>query len=76
VPLFAAAATGVEFLTALGLLIGWRLKLFAWASALLSGSFFVTMWIAGGPKGPLDFSVFTVSAASLLLASRSEQARA
>lgn len=73
IPTLAVVATVTESLIAIGLLIGWKLKLFAWASALLAGNFFVTMWMAGGPKGPLDYSVLTVSAASLLLASRSNR---
>jgi putative oxidoreductase len=68
VPALAWGATLAEVVIALGLVVGWRLRLFAIASGVLAASFFTTMILAGGFKGPLDYSVFTVSAASFLLA--------
>lgn len=69
VPVLAWAATIAEVAFAIGLLIGWKLRWFALGSGLLLLSFAVTMSITGGVKGPLDYSVFTASAAALFLAS-------
>ena len=59
-------ATIAEIVIAVGLLIGWKLRWFAYASSLLLLIFAVTMMMAHGIKPPLDYSVLTASAASLL----------
>lgn len=64
----AIAATAAEVAIAIGLVVGWRLRLFAIASGVLAASFAVAMTLADGPQGPLAYSVFTVCAASLYLA--------
>ncbi len=61
-------ATGAEVVIALGLLIGWHLRWFALAAALLLLSFALTMTIAVGVKAPLDYSVFAATAAAFYLA--------
>ena len=68
VPALAWAATLVEVLVALGLIIGWKLRWVALAGGLLLLSFAITMTIALGLKAPLDFSVFGVAAGAFLLA--------
>jgi hypothetical protein len=69
IPALAIAATALEVIIPLGLLTGWRLQAFALASGALAAAFFATMILASGFKPPLDYSVFTVSAASFYLAS-------
>lgn len=70
-------ATIAEIGIAFGLLAGWRLKWFALASGLLLIMFALTMMIADGVKGPLDYSVLTAAAASFFLASyQTEPAKA
>ncbi len=66
-PFLAVAATVAE--TALGLLLlaGFRLRRTALASSLLLGIFAISMAISFGIKSPLDGSVFSASAAALLL---------
>lgn len=60
-------ATLAESVIAVGLLVGWRLRVFALASALLLTLFGMTMVLAHGPKAPLDYSVFSAVGAALLL---------
>ena len=67
IPLLAWVSTIAEALLAFGLLVGWQLRWFALASALLLLSFAVTMTLALGVKPPLDYSVFTAAAAAFLL---------
>lgn len=64
----AVAATLAEVLLAIALLVGWRLRATALASAALASSFVLAMTLSLGPKAPLDYSVLAVVAASLLLA--------
>ncbi|MEW4563850.1 MauE/DoxX family redox-associated membrane protein [Bremerella sp. JC770] len=66
-------ATIAEVILAIGLLIGWKLRWFAWASGALLLVFAVTMTIATGIKSPLDYSVFTAAAGSFLLAAISKR---
>lgn len=72
VPILAWLATIAETLLGFALLVG----VFTRAAALLSGIllilFAATMSLALGIKTPLDFSVFTASAAAFLLASQSD----
>jgi len=67
IPLTGWAATAVELLLGLGLLIGWQLPWVSLASALLLLFFGLAMLLALGPKSPLDYSVFTASCAAFLL---------
>lgn len=63
----AITATTLEVLFALLLLIGFKTKLTALASAILLVVFALTMTISIGIKAPLDYSVWTGAAACLLL---------
>lgn len=65
---FAVIATVSEILLGLWLLIGIRLQWAAFASAALLLSFALSMTLADGVKGPLNYSVFTAFAAALALA--------
>lgn len=68
IPALAWFATLAEVLLAVVLIVGWRLRMSALASGLLLLSFAVTMTIAGGVKGPLDYSVFVAAGGAFLLA--------
>lgn len=61
-------STVAEVVFAIGLLIGWRLRLFALLSGLLMLIFAATMVFAIGIKAPLDYSVFGAAAGAFLLA--------
>jgi len=71
IPFLAWAATAAELVLGIALLIGFRLRWAALGSALLLLLFATAMAISLGIKSPLDYSVFSASAAALLLASRS-----
>lgn len=60
-------ATILEIAIAVGLLLGWQLRWFALAAAVLLAIFATTMVVALGPKPPLDYSVFTAASAAFLL---------
>lgn len=76
VPVVGWTATVAEIVIAIGLLIGWRLRWFSLAAALLLTLFASAMFAALGPKPPLDFSVLSaVGAASLLFAATGRQDR-
>lgn len=64
----AWAATVLEVLFGIGLLIGWKLRYFALASGVLLLIFALSMTLAFGIKAPLDYSVFTASAGAFVLA--------
>jgi uncharacterized membrane protein YphA (DoxX/SURF4 family) len=68
IPFLAWAATVAEAGLGVALLIGKRLRPVAFASAGLLALFGVAMAISFGIKEPLDYSVFSASAAALLLA--------
>ena len=68
VPVLAVMATIGEGLFGLLLLIGFRTRLAATGSGVLSLLFAISMAISFGIESPLGYSVFTVSAASFLLA--------
>lgn len=68
IPLFSWSATILEILIALLLILGIKLRLTAFFSALLLLSFIISMTIAFGIKSSFDYSVFTACAASLFLA--------
>ena len=71
IPFLAWAATVAEASLGLALLLplrGRASRIVALASAALLAVFGLTMAISFGPKEPLDYSVFSASAAALLLA--------
>jgi putative oxidoreductase len=74
IPLLAWAATIVETSLAVALLVGFRLQWTALGSALLLAWFGTAMALTAGPKSPLDYSVFSGSAAALLVAARERRA--
>ncbi len=69
IPIAGWTATVLEVVLAVGLLIGFQLRLFAFASGLLLSIFAVTMTIAFGPEAPLSYSVWSAAAGAFLLAS-------
>jgi uncharacterized membrane protein YphA (DoxX/SURF4 family) len=76
IPFLAWAATVCE--TTLGVLLiagVWRRPV-AWAAAVLLAMFATAMAISFGLKAPLDYSVYSASAAAVMLALQSEAARA
>jgi putative oxidoreductase len=64
----AWSATAAETVLGVALLLGVQRRAVAFASAVLLAIFGGAMAISFGPKAPLDYSVFTASAAALLLA--------
>jgi uncharacterized membrane protein YphA (DoxX/SURF4 family) len=70
IPFLAVAATAAELALGLALVVGFRLRWTALASAALLALFGIAMAISFGPKEPLDYSVFSAAAAALLLAER------
>lgn len=69
----AILATGAEVVFALCLLIGYKTELFARLSGGLLLLFAVAMALSTGIKGPLDYSVFTASAAAFALGMMKEK---
>ena len=67
VPIVAIVATVAEVALAILLLVGYRLRLVAYASAALLFLFAAAMTVALGMKSPLDYSVFAAAAAAFLL---------
>lgn len=63
------AATVLEVVLAVGLLVGIRLRAVAFASGMLLVVFAVTMTTAFGPEPPLSYSVWAAAAGAFLLAS-------
>jgi putative oxidoreductase len=66
-PYLAVAATAAESCLGIALLTGFRLRQTAVASAILLALFATAMTLSGGIKSALDASVFSASAAALLL---------
>ena len=66
-PFLAVAATAAETTIGILLIVGFRLRWTALAAAILLALFGIAMAISGGIKSPLDASVFSASAAALLL---------
>jgi uncharacterized membrane protein YphA (DoxX/SURF4 family) len=60
-------ATLSEVVIAAGLLVGWSLRWFALAAAMLLTLFATAMVTAFGLKPPLDYSVFSAASAAFLL---------
>ena len=81
-PFLAVAATIAETTLGIALIAGIALRWTAPAAAVLLAIFGTAMAISFGPKSPLDYSVFSASAAALLVAQsvrqrdRSAEARA
>jgi uncharacterized membrane protein YphA (DoxX/SURF4 family) len=68
IPFLAWTATAAEFSLGIALILGIWLRWVALASALLLVLFGTAMAIYFGIKSPLDYSVFSASAAAVLLA--------
>src|SRR5213594_4299564 len=71
IPFLAGAATVAELVLGIALISGVWLRWVALGSALLLVLFGTAMAISFGLKSPLDYSVFSASAAAVLLALRS-----
>ncbi|HYE85611.1 MAG TPA: hypothetical protein VEA16_04615 [Vicinamibacterales bacterium] len=67
-PVLAWAATAAETALAVLLIAGVAVRWTAFSSAALLAWFGTAMLVYTGPKPPLDYSVFSASAAALLLA--------
>jgi uncharacterized membrane protein YphA (DoxX/SURF4 family) len=68
IPFLAWAATAAELSLGVALVVGFRLRWVALASSLLLALFGTAMAVSFGIKSPMDYSVFSASAAALLLA--------
>ena len=68
IPFLAWGATVAELLLGLALIAGFRLRWTAMGSAGLLALFGTAMAISSGLKSPLNYSVYSASAAALLLA--------
>lgn len=73
IPFVAWAATLLEVILGVFLLIGVQLKRSALASGCLLSLFFISMTIAVGVKAPLDYSVLSAAAGAFLLGFSSER---
>lgn len=67
IPFLGWSATVCETVLGVALLFGIRLRVTALCAAILLLLFGAAMAVSLGPKSPLDYSVFSASAASLLL---------
>lgn len=67
IPVIGAAATILEILLALFLIIGFKTEFFAKLSGFLLLIFALSMTFSTGIKGAFDYSVFTASAAAFAL---------
>jgi len=65
--IFGWAATFFELIFGILLIIGYRIKLAAYGSFLLTLSFGLSMLFFAGYRSPFNYSVFSDSAAALLL---------
>lgn len=68
IPFLAWTATAAELILGVLLILGVWPRWVAWSSALLLALFGLAMTISLGIKSPLDYSVFSASAAAVLLA--------
>src|SRR6202030_720787 len=68
IPFLARAATATELFLGIGLVVGIWPRWVAFGAATLLFLFGTAMAISFGIKSPLDYSVFSASAAALLLA--------
>jgi uncharacterized membrane protein YphA (DoxX/SURF4 family) len=67
IPFLASVTTLAESTLGVLLLIGYKLRWTAYASAILLLLYALTMTMAYGVKAPLDYSVFAAFAAALLI---------
>jgi len=75
IPALAWAATAAELGLGVALVLGLWPRQVALASAALLAVFGLAMAVSLGIKSPLDYSVFSASAAALLLATRTPATR-
>jgi putative oxidoreductase len=68
IPFLAWSATGAELVLGIALILGLWPRRVALGSALLLALFGIAMAVSFGIKSPLDYSVFSASAAAVLLA--------
>jgi uncharacterized membrane protein YphA (DoxX/SURF4 family) len=68
IPFLAWSATGAESALGIALILGVWPRSVALASAVLLALFGIAMAVSFGIKSPLDYSVFSASAAAVLLA--------
>jgi uncharacterized membrane protein YphA (DoxX/SURF4 family) len=68
IPFLAWSATAAELVLGIALILGVWPRWIALGSAVLLALFGITMAISFGIKSPLDYSVFSASAAAVLLA--------
>lgn len=68
IPIVGWIATACEIAFGIALIVGFRTRIAAFLSGLLTLAFALGMAFGLGIKAPLDYSVFTASAASFLLA--------
>lgn len=68
IPAVGVTVTGAEVLLAVGLVVGWRARLFGAAAGFLLLAFGTGMTVGTGVKSALDASVFAAAAAGFLLA--------
>lgn len=73
IPFLGWAATIAEFVLGVLLVVGLWPRWTAWGSAILLAMFGTAMAISFGIRSPLDYSVFSASAASVLLAVQSQE---
>lgn len=69
IPVIGWIATLCEIAFGIALILGFRIRVAAFLSGLITLAFALGMAFGLGIKAPLDYSVFTASAASFLLAS-------
>lgn len=67
IPFLAIVATTAEFVFAICLILGFRTKLIAFLSGILLLIFALSMSFSIGIKSPLDYSVYSASAAAFAL---------
>jgi thiosulfate dehydrogenase (quinone) large subunit len=73
IPVAGFMATAAEIVFALFLFVGFKTELFAKLSGYLLFLFALAMTFSTGIKGPLDFSVFSASAAAFALSLMKEK---
>lgn len=67
IPVLAWSATAAETAFGIALIAGFKLRETAFGAAILLAMFGLAMAISQGVKSPLDYSVFSASAAAVLL---------
>jgi len=72
IPYLGGLATFLELVFAVGLITGFQIRLVALGSGSLLLMFALSMTLATGIKSPLDYSVFSASAAAFLIYSLSK----